>query len=372
MKKVFLAACAVFTALVLALSFPLSVIAEISDDIALSAGSAVLIDASDGTVLFEKNAHERRGMASTTKIMTALVVADTLPPDRVVAIPKEAVNTEGSSVYLTEGELLSVRELLYALLLSSANDAAVALAIAAAGSVEAFAERMNGYAATLGLCNTHFTNPHGLNDENHYTTAYELAVITREAMKNESLREIFASKSATIPHGVTKNCPKGDTVRKLYNHNKMLKMYDGAIGVKTGFTKATGRCLVSAAEREGLTLIAVTLCAPDDWHDHTAMLDYGFSMYKCVTFYEKGEFKYSFPVVGGKELFVVLTNAQPLSLTLPHDIGAHSEAVYSPHRFEFAPVMQRDTLAALEIKAGGKSVSSPLIALHGVEATKKH
>ncbi len=372
MKKVFRAACAILTALVLLLSFPLSVLSEARGTPALSARSAVLIDASDGNILLEKNAHERRGMASTTKIMTAVVVADTLPLEKVIAIPKEAVNTEGSSVYLTEGELLSVRELLYALLLSSANDAAVALAIASAGSVDAFAEKMNVYASRLGLTDTHFTNPHGLSDKEHYTTAYELAVITRTALNNATLREIFASRSATIPHGVTKGCPDGDTVRKLYNHNKMLKLYDGAIGVKTGFTKATGRCLVSAAERRGLTLIAVTLSAPDDWHDHTALLDYGFSAYKCVTFYEKGEFKYSLPAVGGNEQFVTLTNTQPLSLTLPYDINEHSEAVCSPHRFEFAPVMQRDTLATLEIKAGGKSVSSPLVAVHSVEAAKKH
>ena len=255
--------CAVFI-----IPMPASALPEA--ELPLSAESAILMDASDGSVLYEKNAHARKGMASTTKIMTALVAAQSMPLDKNILIPKEAVGIEGSSVYLTEGESLTVRQLLYALLLSSANDAATALAIASAGSVESFAEKMNLFAKELGLSDTHFINPHGLYHEDHYTTAFELALITAAALRNTTVKEIVSTYKTDIPLG---NEKKG---RLLVNHNKLLKLYEGAIGVKTGFTKKTGRCLVSAAERDGLTLIAVTLNAPDDWNDHIKMLDHGF------------------------------------------------------------------------------------------------
>ena len=206
-----------------ALIIPALPVFSVKNTPALSAKSAILIDASDTSVLYEKNAHERMGMASTTKIMTALVVSEAMPLDKTVSIPKEAVNIEGSSVYLCEGEILSVRELLFALLLASANDAAAALAIACSGSIEAFADEMNEKADALGLCDTHFTNPHGLYDEMHYTTAYDLAIITKEAMQNHELCEIFASKKATIPQGVSESKPFGLATRYLQNHNKLLK-----------------------------------------------------------------------------------------------------------------------------------------------------
>lgn len=337
----------------------------------LSARSAVLIDASDKSVLFAKNADERMGMASTTKIMTALVIAELLPMDMTVAIPESAVNTEGSSVYLCRGEILTVRELLCALLLASANDAAVALAVAASGSVEAFALEMNQKARDLGLCDTNFVNPHGLYDEAHYTTAYELAVISAAALENETVREIVSTKRTTIPQGVTQECPEGETVRYLQNHNKMLSLYEGAIGVKTGFTKKTGRCLVSAAERDGLTLIAVTLDAPDDWNDHRAMLDYGYSLYERVTLFGVGEFTHSYGVAGGKEQYVTLTNSQPITLTLPKGSQKALCTVWSHQRFEFAPLEAGEVLATLTVTAGEKTATSPLITAHGVEAARK-
>ena len=337
----------------------------------LSAKSAVLIDACDRSVLYEKNAGEPMGMASTTKIMTALVIAELLPLDMTVAIPAEAVNTEGSSVYLCEGELLTVRELLCALLLASANDAAVALSIAAAGSVEGFAEKMNRKAEALGLCDTHFVNPHGLYDDAHYTTAYELAVISAAALENPAVREIVATKKVTIPQGVTQECPEGETLRYLQNHNKLLSLYDGAIGVKTGFTKRTGRCLVSAAERDGLTLIAVTLNAPDDWNDHRAMLNYGYSLYERVTLFGVGEFTHSYGVAGGVEQYVTLTNSQPITLTLPKSAGNARCTVSSPQRFEFAPLKAGEVLATLTVTVGNKTATSPLITAFGVERAKK-
>lgn len=246
-------------------------------DIATSAGSAVLLDASGPSVrtLWEQNADKRRGPASTTKIMTALVAAERLPLSTKVTVPREAVGVEGSSVYLTEGEVFTLEELLCCTLLESANDAAVAVAIAVSGSIEDFAVLMNQKCADLGLKDTHFTNPHGLDDEEHYSTARELGIIAAAALENDALRKIFSTYKMTVA------APEGG-VRLLINHNRLLKSIDGCIGVKTGYTKSNGRCLVSAAERDGLRLIAVTLDDGNDWHDHTLMLEAGFEAYERV------------------------------------------------------------------------------------------
>ena len=339
----------------------------------LSAKSAILVDADSGAVLFEKDARRRMGEASTTKIMTALVAAETLPLEHTVKIPPEAVGVEGSSVYLREGEILSIGDLLHALLLASANDAAVALAIACAGSVEDFAQKMNERAYSLGLSDTNFTNPHGLYDEQHYTTAYDLAQISAAALNNEELAEIFAKRKTEIPLGVTKDAPEGEGVRYLQNHNKMLVLYNGAIGIKTGFTKKSGRCLVSAARRDGLTLIAVTLNAPSDWSDHSALLDYGFEHYRRVTLYDVGEFTYQYAVSGGREQYVCATNSAPISLTVAiSDVSAPaSKLVCFPQRFEVAPISEGTYLGSLTVRVGNAECSSPLVAAYTVARAEK-
>lgn len=340
---------------------------------AISANAAFLMEAEDKLCLYEKNADARVGEASTTKIMTALVVSEVMPLDKLVSVPPEAVGVEGSSVYLEVGEFLSVRELLLALLLESANDAAVALAVVTAGSVENFAELMNKKAAKLELQNTHFTNPHGLYDEAHYTTARELALITAEALKSKELREIFATKSATIPRGATVNNTAGEGKRYLRNHNKMLSLYEGALGVKTGFTKKTGRCLVSAAERDGMTLICVTLNAPDDWNDHSSLLDYGFNTYSRVTLYKKGELSIPYALTGGSEQYVTATNSEPLVLTLPKDYDTKKAVLKTefPQHFEFAPVEAGTLLGRATVSIEEIQISSSLIAAYGVPSANR-
>ena len=236
----------------------------------VSAKHAVLMDGDSGEVLWEKNADVQAPMASTTKIITALTVMSALSEDTVVCVPKEACGTEGTSAYLKEGELLSVKDLLYALLLQSANDAAVALAMACDGSVDAFCARMNRLIRELGFTQTHVCNPHGLPDEDHRTTARELAAITAYAMHLPAFAEIVCTKSYT--------CRTSLLRRTFVNHNKLLSMDEDAVGVKTGFTKKSGRCLVGAAKRDGALLITVTLNAPDDWRDHRALWAYGFSL----------------------------------------------------------------------------------------------
>ena len=334
------------------------------ESLQISAKRAVLMDADSGAVLFEKNAHERAGMASTTKIMTALTVLSMKDPQSTVIIPREAVGVEGSSIYLCESERLSVLELLYAIMLASANDAATALALYCSGSTESFAEEMNKYAAGLGLCDTQFKNPHGLDEDGHYTTAYELALIAREALGSELLTDIFSTYKKTISF---ENDPDG---RLLVNHNKLLRSYKGAIGIKTGFTKATGRCLVSAAERDGMTLICVTLGAPDDWRDHTALLDYGFENFERRVISDVGGFKHDMDVVGGGGDTVTLSNSLPLVLTLPKAHGDISVTVTSSHRFLYAPVSRGYEAASVIVSAFGQTVSSPLIATDSVQTAK--
>lgn len=316
-----------------------------------SASAHVLIEADSGVVLEQKDADKRLPMASTTKIMTALVALETLPTDTAVKIPREAVGVEGSSIYLTEDETLTLEELLYALLLESANDAAVAIAVTVGGSVEGFADMMNRRAEALGLTDTHFTNPHGLDDPDHYTTARELGLIAREALRLSAFREIVSTHKKTIPlHG-------NEGVRLLINHNKLLWQYEGCIGVKTGFTKKTGRCLVSAAERDGVTLIAVTLDAPDDWQDHTALLSHGFSLCESVSLAAPGEFSLPLWVETGDKEYVMLSNPEGLTVTLPRSRGELICTVELP-RFAFAPILSGQVPGQIvfSIRKDGKRV----------------
>lgn len=283
----------------------------------LSAECAVLYDPAGHRVLYGRNADKRHAMASTTKIMTALVALRHLPLDTVVTVPKEATGVEGSSVYLKPGETYTLEALLYALLLQSANDAAEAIAYAVAGGIESFSDLMNETAKNLGLSETHFENPHGLDGESHYTTARELAIIAAEALENEDFARIVSTRRYTF------TSTNGENPRTLINHNKMLLLYDGAVGVKTGYTKSCGRCLVTAARRDDLTLISVTLDAPGDWADHTALLDYGFSHYEHRVIAAERTLSISLPLFNS-EGTVTLTNRDALSLVMPRDASLPS------------------------------------------------
>lgn len=355
---------AVFMAVVICLEFTMFAEPYTNVSIGVSASSAILIEADSGRVVFEKNADARRSMASTTKIMTALVAIENALPDMKVKIPKAAVGIEGSSIYLIENEILTLRELLYALMLQSANDAATAIAIAVGGSVSGFADMMNEKAAELGLTDTSFDNPHGLDSEDHYTTARELAVITAAALENELFRELVSTKKHAIP---LNNEPDR---RLLINHNRLLRTYDGCIGVKTGFTKKSGRCLVSAAERDGVTLIAVTLNASDDWNDHARMLDLGFSLYERITLKADNVRGYM-PVVGGKEQTVLYSSSGEASISLPKDRSDIKRVVEMP-RFFFAPMKAGDKLGRVVYYLDGQELASfDIVAEQGVNARKK-
>lgn len=267
--------------------------------ISTSAASAVLIEQESGRVLYAQNADEERLIASITKIMTAVVAIEygDLRAEYTVTWDDMA---EGSSMYLAPGDVLTLEELLYGLMLSSGNDAALAVAHCVAGEVEAFVGLMNATARRFGMAHSHFANPNGLDAEGHYASASDMARLTAYALENQVFRRIVSTASITIGE------------RYLSNHNKLLRLYDGCLGVKTGYTQAAGRTLVSAAQREGMTLICVTLHDGDDWNDHMALLDYGFDTYHVETAASAGQILASVIVLGGTSKAVTLAAKENL------------------------------------------------------------
>ena len=308
---------------------------------AVSAEKAILVDAATGRVIYEKNADQRSLIASTTKIMTALVVCEQCNVLDRMRIPKEAVGIEGSSMYLREGEVLTVQELLYGLMLASGNDAAVALAIYCGGTVEGFAELMNDKARLLGLSGTHFENPNGLDSPGHYSTARDLAVLAAYAMGNPIFAKTVSTKSVTVGS------------RYLTNHNKLLWQVEGADGVKTGYTRAAGRILVSSAVREGRRLICVTINAPDDWRDHASLINEGFSRYQVRQIVAQGDRVGELEVAGG-EGRVALLAAEDVSYALAE--GEAVEIVLPGTGFVYAPVAEGADAGFAHVTVDGKAV----------------
>lgn len=311
-----------------------------------AARCAIVIDADSRSVLYSENADERRGMASTTKIMTALVAIESCDLQKSFTVPKEACGIEGSSVYLKEGESLTVKELLYCLLLESGNDAATALAIAVGGSVDGFVEMMNERVLELSLENTHFANPHGLSDDNHYTTARELAIITAEAMQYDVFREIVATKTARVPYD---GIPEG---RHLVNHNKLLFSSSDVIGVKTGYTSRDGKCLVSAAEKNGLTLIAVTLQDAFPSSTHRTLLDCAFDNFTRVCI-DKGGLSAEI-AIADRDGFLTLKSVGNHYVCLPK--GADYELELVTPEYLSPPIEKATPLCYAVCRSGGKDV----------------
>ena len=290
---------------------------------AVSAESAIVISGDTGEVIFEKNADARMLVASTTKIMTALVVLENSSPDEAVIISPESVVIEGSSMYLKPGESYTVAELLYGMMLVSGNDAAHALALHAGGSVEGFAELMNAKAEALGLKNTSFRNPHGLDAEGHYSSARDLAVIMREAMRHELFRRVTNTRSITIKEIA------------YYNHNRLLGMCEGVNGGKTGYTMAAGRSLVSSCERGGTSFIVVTLNDPEDWRDHGALYDWAYGAYEYKTLVSLWEYRRQ-EVISGSQSDVGIAPGRVLAALLPR--GAEAELRIELPGFAFAGI----------------------------------
>ena len=304
----------------------------------VSAQSAVVLTADTGTVLFEKDGHTPRPVASTTKIMTALLALEAAQEqgDPLVDITQEMVAVEGSSMGLQAGDSISLTGLAAGMLLASGNDAANAAALYLDGSLESFAARMNQRAAALGMEDTHFVTPSGLDGEDaqglgHLSTAYDMALLARAALEDQAFRQLCSSPSLAVEFA--------EPVKRVTytNHNKLLTQYQGCVGVKTGFTKEAGRCLVSAAERDGALLIAVTLNAPNDWADHAALLDYGFSQVEPYQL-AGGDVRLTVPVVGSPVEVMSLRGSNGGEVTLPLGQGAQVERVVHAPKFLYAPV----------------------------------
>ena len=271
----------------------------------VSAASAVLMDAATGRVLYEKDSHTRRLIASTTKLMTALVALESGHSlEETVTVARSWTGVEGSSIYLRPGEEISLEALLYGMLLRSGNDAALAVAGYCGGTVEEFVSRMNRKALELGMTDSSFANPNGLNAEGHYSSAYDMALLGRACLENEVLAGIVASKSVTLG------------ARTFTNHNKLLWRYEGCIGMKTGYTEKAGRTLVSAARRDGVTLLCVTLNAPSDWADHAALFDFGFANYSATPLARAGERIGQLPVSGALTPVCPVGTAKDLTAAL--------------------------------------------------------
>ncbi len=332
MKRIF---CIVLVLLFLFVPFGASALGT-------SAKAAILINGDTGEVIYEQNADQCLPMASTTKIMTALLLCENGDFDREITVTEEMLRVEGSSMGLLAGDRVTLHDLLYGLLLASGNDAANVVAYVLGGTVDGFVKMMNDKATELGLKNTNFATPSGLDAEEHYTTARDLANLARIAMQNEDFYNAASSKSAVLEYG---NPPY---IRSLSNHNKLLKTFDGAIGVKTGFTKKSGRCLVSAACRDGKFVIAVTLNDPNDWSDHASLLEYGISAIKTTEILPP-KTEYNIEVIGGVESKIKISVGSFTASSLGD--GDFNCTVNLP-RFVYAPISAGEKIGTAVYKKG--------------------
>ncbi len=329
--------------------------AEGLDSCDLSAECAVVMCVQTGEILFEKNAYRRRSMASTTKIMTSLIALEQNTPDRVITADSESVTVEGTSMGLKEGDKVTLEGLVYGMLLLSGNDSANLTAKAVGGSAEKFASMMNARAKEIGMNDTHFVTPSGLDDDNHYTTAYDMALLGCEAVKNPRFLNICSKKKAVVSFG------NPSAERTIYGHNRLLSSYDGALGIKTGFTKKSGRCLVSCAQRDGVMLVAVTLNAPSDWNDHKLMLDYGFTKIRPLKVKEK----LSVAVAGGNKKSVSVSCSDVILCA-----DSYTKKIYT-EKFLYAPVIKGRIAGEVRYYSKNRLIASaPVVCDESVETVK--
>ncbi|WP_283607431.1 D-alanyl-D-alanine carboxypeptidase family protein [Faecalispora anaeroviscerum] len=328
----------------------------------VSARAAVLIDADSGKILFAKQESLQLPMASTTKIMTALLALEQAEvKDPVVTVTDEMVRVEGSSMGLMPGNKLHLSDLAVGMLMVSGNDAANTAAIAMAGSAAKFAELMNARAQEIGMKNTHFVTPSGLDSAMHYSTAYDMALLGAEALNNSRFAGIVSQKQMTV-----KFINPEQTI-SYGNHNRLLSLYPDSIGIKTGFTKKAGRCLVSAAQRDGVRLVAVTLNAPNDWDDHSKLFNYGFAKLHSFT-PDTAALRYTLPVVGGTAETVSIVPGTADSISLTDDEIARMKQQVELPRFVYAPIREGEMLGTVSYLLDGKVILEvPLLAEQVVE-----
>ncbi|MBQ9415036.1 MAG: D-alanyl-D-alanine carboxypeptidase [Clostridia bacterium] len=365
-KHVWTGWAALLSALLL-LAVPVTVAAEPVEQptaATISAGAAVLYEPQTGRVLFEQNAHARRAIASTTKLMTALLAVERLSPDEDLIVPAQAVAVEGTTMGLHAGDAISRHDLLCGMLLESGNDAANTVALCCSGSYEAFAEQMNARAAALGMTKSLFVTPSGLDEGDHGASAFDMALLAAAVLQNEELAAICALKQQTVSFGN----PKREAV--MSNHNRLLSLYPDAIGLKTGYTSKAGRCLVSAARRDGVTLIAITLDCPDDWNEHIALYEAGFSLLTAVT--PMMPPLPSVPVFGGTALSLALkADALPSVTVLKEDVQELDVSVELP-AYAWAPVDAGQPIGWIRVTLRGEEiVRMPIVAEQTIYASER-
>lgn len=347
-KRVF-----IFAFLFLFLSFPVYG----SNEISVSAEGAALIIAESGELIFGKNENKQLSMASTTKIMTSLLLLEQNTPDKEIIVSSAMVSVEGTSMGLLLGDKVTHEALVYGMLLESGNDAANTAAYDVAGSPDKFAVLMNEKAKLIGMENTNFVTPSGLDAAEHYSTAYDMALLGAYTVENPEFAKVCSTNSISLEYG---NPPYR---RRLSNHNRLLTMYEGAFGIKTGFTKKSGRCLVSAAQRNGITLIAVTLNAPDDWNDHIKMFDYGFSIV------DKQELKIDtsnlcVPVIGGDKTALSVSLGEECYYPVLKDKNVPIESEILLKSFIYAPAEIGETVGEVRYYSQGKQIASQALVLN--------
>lgn len=357
LRKIF----SVLIALLLFLTLSLPCFAEPD----VSAKAAVVICADSHEVIYSKNADERLPMASTTKIMSSLIALEMGADDTLVTVTDEMIRAEGTSMGLKGGDSVSTLSLVKGMLLSSGNDAANATAFLMAGGIDPFVELMNKRAQEIGMKNTHFVTPSGLDADGHYSTAYDMAILADDAIKNQTFLNICSSKSVDVFFG------SPPYKRILNNHNKLLSICDGVVGVKTGFTKKSGRCLVSAMKKDGKSLIAVTLAAPNDWEDHMKLYDYALSVAKSVSLFCNLDNVY-LKVVGGQDRKVGVNFADNIFYTTLNSNFTYNYKIYIK-QFEYAPVLKDETVGRVDfyccdgklIKSVDLVAAKDVLSIHG-------
>lgn len=350
--------CILLSFLVSIFAFSITACAE---ELSLSAQAYVLYCVENDTVLLEKNSSKQMKMASTTKIMTTLLTLEQSAKDDVLVTFSESMTAEGSSMYLKVGDTVHLSDLAVGMMMASGNDAANAAAITIAGSISGFAELMNQRAKQIGMSDTNFVTPSGLDDDNHYSTALDMAHLMAYAIKNEQFSEIIENTSMTV------NFLTPQKQVTYQNHNRLLTLYEHCIGGKTGYTKSAGRCLVSAAEKDGVTLIAVTFNAPSDWNDHTKLYDYGFERL-CAVDTDDSDEVFTVDVVGSDVQQASLYCSSKSNAVVDVEYkDSVTRTVYMP-QFLYAPISEGDFIGSVTYELNGEIIAqNPIYAQSSVQ-----
>ena len=348
-------------------SFSISVKAEEKAEINVSAEAYVLYCADNGQIISSKDENKKMKPASTTKIMTSLLVLEEASSQNKKVKFTDKMIAEGSSMYLKVGDVVTLKDLASGMMMASGNDAANAAALTISGSTEKFADKMNERASLIGMKNTHFVTPSGLDDNNHYSTAYDMALLMSYALENENFAKLTSQKSATVEF------IEPSSKKTTYsNHNRLLSLYEYCIGGKTGYTMSAGRCLVSAAKKDGLTLICVTLNDRNDWNDHISLYNHGFEKYSCYTSDDTSFFA-DIPCVGGESDCVTVTGEKPVSIVVPSDDKDKIERKVYLDSFLYAPIKQGDNVGKIEYTLNGKTIEeNNLVAVDSINSKKEN